>query len=131
MQARRYEVADEVLAAAGYRWEEISNWALPGHECRHNRLYWDQGEYRGIGSAAHSHRAGRRWWNVRTPDRYVGAIEAGRSAVGGEEVLDRPTSGGSRRWPSGSAPGRGSPTAPCPTTPTSTGWSSVGTAGRC
>ena len=87
VQARRYEVADEVLAAAGYRWEEISNWALPGHECRHNRLYWDQGEYRGIGSAAHSHRAGRRWWNVRTPDRYVAAIEAGRSAVGGDEVL--------------------------------------------
>ena len=63
---------------AGYRWEEISNWARPGHECRHNGLYWEQGDYRGIGSAAHSHRAGRRWWNVRTPDRYV-ALVAGRA----------------------------------------------------
>ncbi|HEY6425966.1 MAG TPA: radical SAM family heme chaperone HemW [Acidimicrobiales bacterium] len=85
--ARRYARADEVLTAAGYRWEEISNWARPGHECRHNHLYWDQGEYLGIGSAAHSHRAGERWWNVRTPDRYVEAIAAGRSPEAGREVL--------------------------------------------
>jgi len=85
--AGRYERADGILAAAGYRWEEISNWARPGHECRHNGLYWDQGDYRGIGSAAHSHRAGRRWWNVRTPDRYVTAVDAGRSPMAGEEVL--------------------------------------------
>jgi oxygen-independent coproporphyrinogen-3 oxidase len=87
VQARRYEMADRILAAAGYQWEEISNWSLPGHACRHNRLYWDQGEYRGIGSAAHSHRDGRRWWNVRTPDRFVREIQAGRSATAGEELL--------------------------------------------
>jgi putative oxygen-independent coproporphyrinogen III oxidase len=87
VQARRYEVADQILAAAGYGWDEISNWSLPGHACRHNRLYWDQGDYRGIGSAAHSHRDGRRWWNVRTPDRFVKEIEAGRSAIAGEELL--------------------------------------------
>ena len=86
-QARRYEWADEMLGAAGYAWEEISNWARPGHECRHNHLYWEQGDYIGIGSAAHSHRDGRRWWNVRTPDRYVDAVEAGRSPEGGREVL--------------------------------------------
>jgi len=88
VQAGRYEAADRVLSAAGYRWEEISNWSLPGHECRHNRLYWDQGDYRGIGSAAHSHRTGRRWWNVRTPDRYVSLVTADGSPVAGEEVLD-------------------------------------------
>jgi oxygen-independent coproporphyrinogen-3 oxidase len=87
VQADRYERTDAILAAAGYQWEEISNWARPGHECRHNQLYWDQGDYRGIGSAAHSHRAGRRWWNVRTPERYVAAIGAGRTATSGEEVL--------------------------------------------
>jgi putative oxygen-independent coproporphyrinogen III oxidase len=87
-QADRYEVADSVLEAAGYRWEEISNWSLPGHECRHNALYWDQGDYRGFGSGAHSHQSGRRWWNVRTPDRYVSLVDAGRSAAGGEELLD-------------------------------------------
>jgi len=94
VQAGRYEAADRILSAAGYRWEEISNWARPGHGCRHNRLYWDQGDYRGIGSAAHSHRAGRRWWNVRTPDRYVSLVAADRSVVAGEEVLD----GGRRRF---------------------------------
>ncbi|MGO8873943.1 MAG: radical SAM family heme chaperone HemW [Acidimicrobiales bacterium] len=87
VQARRYERADRILTGAGYRWEEISNWARRGHECAHNRLYWDQGDYRGIGSAAHSHRAGRRWWNVRTPDRYVALVGAGRAALAGEEWL--------------------------------------------
>jgi oxygen-independent coproporphyrinogen-3 oxidase len=85
--ARRYERTEEVLTAAGYRWEEISNWARPGHECRHNHLYWEQGNYAGIGSAAHSHRDGQRWWNVRTPDRYVDAVSAGRSPEAGREVL--------------------------------------------
>ena len=78
-----------MLAGAGYAWEEISNWARPGHECRHNHLYWEQGDYLGIGSAAHSHRDGERWWNVRTPDRYIDAVEAGRSPEGGREVLTR------------------------------------------
>jgi putative oxygen-independent coproporphyrinogen III oxidase len=92
VQAERYELVDAMLSAAGYRWEEVSNWALPGHGCRHNQLYWRQGDYLGIGSAAHSHLTGRavsrRWWNVRTPDRYVGAIESGRSPVAGEEQVE-------------------------------------------
>jgi oxygen-independent coproporphyrinogen-3 oxidase len=87
VQATRYEVTERILETAGYRWEEISNWARPGHRCRHNGLYWEQGDYRGIGSAAHSHRGGRRWWNVRTPDRYVAHVTAGRPATAGEEVL--------------------------------------------
>ena len=86
-QAHRYAQADAMLSAAGYTWEEISNWARPGHECRHNHLYWDQGDYVGIGSAAHSHDGGVRWWNVRTPERYLAAMEAGRSAEAGREVL--------------------------------------------
>jgi putative oxygen-independent coproporphyrinogen III oxidase len=85
--ARRYEMTDELLSEAGYDWEEISNWGRPGHECRHNHLYWDQGDYLGIGSAAHSHRAGTRWWNIRTPDRYIEAIDAGRRPEAGREVL--------------------------------------------
>ena len=86
-QAGRYEEADRILTGRDYRWEEISNWALPGHACRHNGLYWDRGDYRGIGSAAHSQRDGRRWWNVRTPDRYVAAIESGRTVLAGQEEL--------------------------------------------
>ncbi len=85
--ARRYERAESMLSAAGYRWEEISNWCRPGHECRHNHVYWDQGDYVGVGSAAHSHRAGTRWWNVRTPDRFIATIESGRSPEAAREEL--------------------------------------------
>ncbi len=88
VQARRYEMADGVLEAAGLHWYEISNWSLPGHECRHNQNYWRQGEYLGVGCAAHSHLDGRRFWNIRTPARYIAAITANRSAVAGEERLD-------------------------------------------
>jgi oxygen-independent coproporphyrinogen-3 oxidase len=86
--ADRYLIADELLGAHGLRWYEISNWAEPGHECRHNLLYWQQGDYVGFGCAAHSHRKGRRWWNVRTPERYIDLVEAGRPAEAGFEELD-------------------------------------------
>jgi oxygen-independent coproporphyrinogen-3 oxidase len=90
-QADKYVLADALLADAGYSCYEISNWARTGHECHHNLLYWEQGDYLGFGCAAHSHRAGRRWWNVRTPERYVSAIEAGSSPEGGAEELDGET----------------------------------------
>jgi oxygen-independent coproporphyrinogen-3 oxidase len=50
--ADAYDVVGEMLAGAGFEWEEISNWAQPGHECRHNHVYWDRGNYVGFGSAA-------------------------------------------------------------------------------
>jgi oxygen-independent coproporphyrinogen-3 oxidase len=83
-------MADEVLSAAGLSWYEISNWSLPGHECRHNMNYWLQGDYRGIGCAAHSHRAGHRWWNLRTPERYIDAVGQVRSTVAVSETLPDP-----------------------------------------
>ena len=87
-QADKYLVAESMLGAAGFEWYEISNWSRPGHRCRHNLLYWRQGDYRGFGCAAHSHQAGRRWWNVRTPERYIEAVTAGQSPEGGSEQLD-------------------------------------------
>ena len=95
-QARRYEIANSAFGEAGLEWYEVSNWAMPGHECRHNQLYWEQGNYRGIGCAAHSHVDGHRFWNVRTPDRYIALIDrcvrGGRPlvapAMGGDEHLD-------------------------------------------
>jgi putative oxygen-independent coproporphyrinogen III oxidase len=88
VQAGRYLVADRLLEAAGLANYEISNWARPGYECRHNLLYWSQGDYCGIGCAAHSHRAGRRWWNVRTPQHYIALVGDGRSPEAGAEELD-------------------------------------------
>ncbi len=90
-QAEKYAIADDRLAAAGLDWYELSNWARPGHECRHNLLYWSQGEYLGIGCAAHGHTGGTRWWNVRTPERYLAAVTAGSPTRAGEEHLDAGT----------------------------------------
>ena len=87
VQARRYEVADELLGAAGLSWYEISNWSRPGHECRHNENYWRQGEYLGVGCAAHSHLEGRRFWNITSPQRYIAAVASKASPVAGEERL--------------------------------------------
>jgi putative oxygen-independent coproporphyrinogen III oxidase len=87
-QAEKYLMAAEALESAGLRWYEISNWARPGHECRHNRLYWSMGEYQAFGCAGHSHRAGRRFWNVHTPERYIEAVAAGRSPEAAGERLD-------------------------------------------
>ncbi|MFO7590679.1 MAG: radical SAM family heme chaperone HemW [Acidimicrobiia bacterium] len=87
-QAEKYEVADERLQRAGLDWYEVSNWARPGHECRHNLLHWSCGDYLPIGCAAHGHRDGRRWWNVRTPDRYLAQVRAGDDPTGGSEDLD-------------------------------------------
>ena len=90
-QADKYDAVDDLLTAAGYENYEISNWARPGHECRLNAIYWSGGNYAGFGCAAHAHRDGRRSWNVRTPDRYIELIEAGRSAESSFEELDAGT----------------------------------------
>ena len=87
VQADEYQLVSQLLPEAGYEWYEISNWAKPGHECRHNLLYWTGGEYLAIGCAAHGHRSGRRFWNVRTPERYIAAIAEGRSPEAGSEEL--------------------------------------------
>ncbi len=81
-QADKYEIADELLSAAGLANYEVSNWARPGHESQHNFLYWRQHDYRGFGCAAHSHRSGRRWWSVRTPERYVDLVASRRRSRG-------------------------------------------------
>ncbi len=87
-QAEKYLIAAEAFEAAGLAWYEISNWARLGHECRHNQLYWSMGDYQAFGCAGHSHRAGRRFWNVRTPERYIDAVTAGRSPEAAGERLD-------------------------------------------
>ena len=87
-QAEKYLIAAEAFEAAGLGWYEISNWARPGHECRHNQLYWSMGDYQAFGCAGHSHRGGRRFWNIRTPERYIDAVAAGRSPEAAGERLD-------------------------------------------
>ena len=98
-QADKYLLADDILSGAGLGWYEISNWSRPGLRCAHNLLYWSQGEYSGIGCAAHSHlvRAdgtARRSWNVRTPERYCALVEADAQPEAAGEDLGR----AERRW---------------------------------
>ena len=90
-QADKYETVDALMSDAGLENYEISNWAKPGHECRHNLLYWRQQNYRGFGCAAHSHHDGRRWWNVRTPDRYIDLVQADEQTEAAAETLDQAT----------------------------------------
>ncbi len=88
VMADRYLAADELLAGAGLRWYEISNWAAsPAAQCRHNLLYWTGGDWWGIGPGAHSHVGGTRWWNVRHPRGYAERVAAGASPGQGREVL--------------------------------------------
>lgn len=86
--ADAYAAAGERLAAAGFAQYEISSFARPGFECRHNRLYWTGGEYLGIGPSAHSHRDGVRRENVQGLDAYASALSKGWNPTAFEERLD-------------------------------------------
>jgi oxygen-independent coproporphyrinogen-3 oxidase len=86
--ADRYLAADELFGAAGLRWYEISNWAAgDASACRHNLLYWTDGDWWGIGPGAHSHVGGTRWWNVRHPAGYAARLAAGTSPGQAREIL--------------------------------------------
>jgi oxygen-independent coproporphyrinogen III oxidase len=91
LAADQYRLAEELLAAAGYRHYELSSWALPGRESRHNGAYWDRRPYTGIGAGAHSYDGARRSWNRRDLDGYLDAVEGGSDPTAGAESLDEPT----------------------------------------
>ena len=106
--ADQYELAGRELAAAGFDHYEISNWARPGRECRHNVVYWRNEPYLGLGAGAHGLAGGTRYQVVRQPRAYVrrmlGAVGesrgAGEQGSGGE--ADR-RGGDARRFPLSSA----------------------------
>ncbi|GAC57176.1 coproporphyrinogen III oxidase [Gordonia hirsuta DSM 44140 = NBRC 16056] len=86
--AARYEQIDARLRAAGLDWYEVSNWARPGGQCRHNEAYWRSDDWWGIGPGAHSHINGVRFWNQKHPATYAASVEGGGLAIGGFEILD-------------------------------------------
>ena len=88
LQADMFSAACDVLASAGYVHYEVSNWAKPGYECRHNLGYWERRPYLGLGAGAHSYREDRRWWNVRPPEEYLARVERGELPEGGAEELE-------------------------------------------
>lgn len=80
-----YREALRSLPAAGYRRYEISNFARPGFECRHNLTYWRQGEYVGLGAGAHGYLGGVRYSNERLPAAYIAAVTRQGTAVATRE----------------------------------------------
>jgi len=87
-EATKYELAEEVLAAAGFSWYEVSNWArTEADRCRHNEGYWLDGDWWGVGPGAHSHVGGVRWWNVKHPNAFASRLNAGLSPAAGRELL--------------------------------------------
>jgi len=85
--AEFYEMAQESLGAAGYHHYEISNWAKPGFESRHNLKYWRREPYLGFGAGAHSFSGAERWANAHDGATYVNAIQSGRLPVEQQERL--------------------------------------------
>jgi oxygen-independent coproporphyrinogen-3 oxidase len=86
--ADMYEYAQQRLAAAGYGQYEISNWAKPGHECRHNLTYWRNLPYIGLGAGAHSSFAGHRFAEVRPIAGYISRVRAAVAGDNGESGTD-------------------------------------------
>ena len=86
--AERYVIVDDLASRAGLEWYEVSNWARPGSECRHNLGYWANADWWGAGPGAHGHLEGRRWWNLKHPAAYARAVAEGIAPVAGEERVD-------------------------------------------
>ncbi|KFI65962.1 radical SAM family heme chaperone HemW [Bifidobacterium cuniculi] len=93
-EAAKYQIVDELCRKAGLAWYEISNWAVPGQESRHNLGYWRNIDWAGIGPGAHSHYAqtgedGVRAWDTLHPRAWSAAINDGRIPWAGSERIDK------------------------------------------
>ncbi len=109
LEAAMYETVGNRLGEAGWSQYEISNFARPGHEARHNQAYWRGGPYLGLGAGAHSFapeaspvapeaRFGVRWQNVRDPAHYRDAVSNDGHAVAEHEALTRAQAMGEFCW---------------------------------
>lgn len=88
LHADAYELADDLLAASGFDWYEVSNWSRgESTRSRHNLAYWTDADWWGYGPGAHSHIGGTRWWNVKHPAAYAERVSAGVSPGLEREIL--------------------------------------------
>jgi oxygen-independent coproporphyrinogen-3 oxidase len=95
LQADKYELAENLLASAGFDWYEISNWSKTSstvdNRSVHNFSYWLSQDWWGFGPGAHSHVGGVRWWNVKHPSAYAAKLADGLSPAAGRETLSERT----------------------------------------
>jgi oxygen-independent coproporphyrinogen-3 oxidase len=89
--AAQYHHAVITLGEAGFRGYEISNWARPGHESRHNLAYWNRRPHEGVGPGAHAFDGVTRRWNAARLDGYLAALTAGTLPPGGAVTTDPET----------------------------------------
>jgi putative oxygen-independent coproporphyrinogen III oxidase len=99
--AAMYHHAVHRLAADGWRGYEISNWARPGHESRHNLAYWERRPYEAVGPGAHAFDGATRRWNAASLEGYVATLTPGDGRVpsvppGGSETIDGSTEAAER-----------------------------------
>lgn len=92
--AGAYGLADAMLEGSGYPWYELSNWARPGHESRHNRAYWERRPYAAVGPGAHAFDGAVRTWNAAPLEAWLAAVAPSAGGVppalppGGSEHVD-------------------------------------------
>ena len=91
LQADMFEWSYERMKRSGYRHYEVSNWARPGRECRHNLVYWRNGDWLGLGAGAHSHLFDERFSDAASPSRYIALVEqqATRNSEGNRSLSDK------------------------------------------
>jgi len=95
---KEFLMAAEALTASGYRHYEVSNFARPGFESRHNAAYWSGDPYLGLGNSAHSFAPPVRRWNLHSWEHYQAAVGASKSPEADREVLDEAASRLERVW---------------------------------
>ena len=87
--ADKYEIAEQMISAAGFDWYEVCNWSKgESTMSQHNLAYWRSNDWWGYGPGAHSHISGTRWWNVKHPSAYAERLVAGESPALARENLD-------------------------------------------
>jgi len=92
LEQEMYEYTMEYLSINGFNQYEISNYSIPGYECRHNLKYWEHHDYISFGPSAASFIDGYRYVNVRDIEKYIDAMDSGKDAYDFTEFIDKDTS---------------------------------------
>ncbi len=85
--AELYEATIDFLISNNFQQYEVSNFAKPGYECKHNNAYWQYKDYIGFGTSAHSFINGKRWWNYSSLSFYNNAVNSNGNAIINEEKI--------------------------------------------
>jgi len=85
----QFLITEDILSKNGYHQYEISNYAKNNKECKHNLHYWNLSSYLSFGPSAHSYNLKKRWWNVRSLEKYTNYLQKGKLPIEGNEILSR------------------------------------------